>query len=36
MEDHYLSLRPSEKAEDAEWAAIGDETVRRSWGEPRQ
>jgi metal-responsive CopG/Arc/MetJ family transcriptional regulator len=30
-ERYYRSLGKSEQAEDAEWAALGDETVRERW-----
>lgn len=32
-ERYYRSLGKSERAEDAEWAALGDETVRERWVE---
>jgi metal-responsive CopG/Arc/MetJ family transcriptional regulator len=36
IEDYYLSLRASDRAEDDAWAGAGDETVRRSWDEPKR
>lgn len=36
IEDHYQSLKASDKAEDDAWAGVGDETVRRSWDEPKR
>ena len=31
IECYYRSLTESERAEDAAWAALGDETVQRRW-----
>ena len=36
IEDYYRSLQASERAEDDAWASGGDETVRRSWDEPKR
>ena len=36
IEDYYRSLQVSEKAEDTAWAGVGDDTVRRSWDEPKR
>ena len=33
IERYYRSLNQDESAEDAEWAALGDETVRNRWAE---
>lgn len=33
IERYYRSLNQDESAEDAEWAALGDETVRNCWAE---
>ncbi len=33
IEHYYRSLNQAESAEDAEWAALGDETVRDRWAE---
>jgi metal-responsive CopG/Arc/MetJ family transcriptional regulator len=33
IERYYRSLKQDESAEDAEWAALGDETVRDRWAE---
>jgi metal-responsive CopG/Arc/MetJ family transcriptional regulator len=32
IERYYRSLNQEESAEDATWAALGDETVRNGWG----
>jgi metal-responsive CopG/Arc/MetJ family transcriptional regulator len=34
IERYYRSLNQDESAEDAEWAALGDETIRDRWAEP--
>ena len=36
IQDYYVSLSAAESGEDAEWAGVGDEAVRRSWDEPRR
>jgi metal-responsive CopG/Arc/MetJ family transcriptional regulator len=36
IEHYYRSLNQEEKAEDAEWATLGDETVRDRWGETEE
>jgi metal-responsive CopG/Arc/MetJ family transcriptional regulator len=33
IERYYRFLNQEERAEDAEWAALGDETVRNRWAE---
>lgn len=33
IERYYRCLNQDERAEDAEWAALGDETVRNRWAE---
>jgi metal-responsive CopG/Arc/MetJ family transcriptional regulator len=36
IENYYLSVQASEKAEDDAWAGAADETVRLSWDEPKR
>jgi metal-responsive CopG/Arc/MetJ family transcriptional regulator len=36
IEDYYRSLTASEQREDAAWAGLGDEAVRRNWDEPKR
>jgi len=33
IERYYRSLTAAERREDDEWASLGDEVVRRGWGE---
>ncbi len=36
IEAYYRSLKASERTEDAAWAGLGDDAVRRNWDEPRR
>jgi hypothetical protein len=36
IEEYYRSVRASEKADNEAWASLGDDTVRRSWDEPKR
>lgn len=36
IENYYRSLTATETAEDDAWAGVGDETVRRSWDDPKR
>ncbi len=36
IEEYYRSLTAAEQVEDAAWAGLGDEAVRRNWDEPKR
>jgi metal-responsive CopG/Arc/MetJ family transcriptional regulator len=36
IEEYYQALSAAERAEDDAWAETGDDTVRRTWSDPKR